>query len=102
MADIKNMGFWISIKDFSFSPSDITLVVGDWITFENSGQNVHKVSGEKWESPDLLPGASSYMGGQTYQKIFDKAGDFQVIDPYYDNMFIKIRVMEEKDYNGLF
>lgn len=93
---VKNMGFWVSVKDFSFSPSEISLIVGDWITFENMGQNVHKVAEGKWESPDLLP--STYGGGQTYQKIFDKIGDFKVIDPYYDNMFIKVRVVKVRDY----
>ena len=94
-----NIGFYAYLKDYSFSPTTLSLLKGDWVTFQNVGQVVHIVKSDFFESPDLLPG-SGFESGQSFQQKFDKVGDFEITDPKYDNMFLKVSVLNEKDYKS--
>jgi len=57
--EIKNMGFYVSIRDYAFMPSSLKLIAGDWVTFENRSTESHKIVFNGKESPELLPSKDS-------------------------------------------
>jgi len=65
----------VSIGDFSFSPSTITVAAGDTVTWTNNGNVGHTVTST---SGNEL-GSSILSHGQTYQHVFHTAGSF----PYH-------------------
>jgi LPXTG-motif cell wall-anchored protein len=64
-AETKN----VSAKDFQFEPKEITVNVGDTITWKNDGASPHTVDADdgSFDSGKLDP-------GQTFSHTFDKAG----------------------------
>jgi LPXTG-motif cell wall-anchored protein len=69
-AETKN----VSVKDFQFDPKEITINVGDTITWKNDGANPHTVTADdgSFDSGNLDAGGS-------FSHTFDKAGTI----PYY-------------------
>lgn len=68
----------VSIKDFQFSPAQITVQKGEKVIWTNTGQTSHTVKFADSESPIL-------KSRETYSKTFDKAGTFNYscgIHPY--------------------
>jgi plastocyanin len=59
----------VSIKDFQFSPAEITIQKGEMVIWTNSGQTSHTVKFADSESPIL-------KSGGTYSKTFNEAGTF--------------------------
>lgn len=61
----------ISIKNFSFSPSDITIKKGTKVTWTNDDQVEHTVTSQDKFDSGLL------AKGQSFSRIFDQAGIFE-------------------------
>ena len=62
-------GAAVAIKNFAFSPSSLTVNVGDKVTFTNNDSTTHTVTGDGFSSGDIAPGAS-------FTNTFTKAGTF--------------------------
>lgn len=63
-------GAQVSISNFAFSPSSVTVKVGESVTWTNNDSPTHTVVGDGGiSSGDLVNGA-------TYSKTFDTAGTF--------------------------
>ncbi len=73
----------INIVDFGFQPADVTIKVGDTVTWTNTGSFTHtSTSGTTTggtRHPDGLWDSGSIPPGQTFSHTFTKAGTF----PYY-------------------
>jgi uncharacterized protein (TIGR03118 family) len=73
----------VSIVDFGFQPADVTIKVGDTVTWTNTGSFTHtSTSGTTTggaRHPDGLWDSGSILPGQTFSHTFSKAGVF----PYY-------------------
>jgi len=61
----------VTIKDFEFTPSAITIKVGDTVTWTNNGPSIHTVTADdgSFDSGDL-------SGGKTFSHTFQTAGTF--------------------------
>jgi plastocyanin len=90
----------VDIQDFSFSPNNVTIKVGQTIVWNNKGPSAHYVVADdgSWNSGQLNPpgGGGGYYpqstSGSTYQHTFDQAGTFTYhcqnhpsSDPQYAN-----------------
>lgn len=62
----------VSIKDFAFSPTSVTINVGDSVTWTNAGPSVHTATGSGFDTGNLSKGGS---GSHT----FSSAGTFSYI-----------------------
>jgi plastocyanin len=73
----------VTIQDFSFSPSTMTIKVGTRVTWTNAGPSSHTTTsdGAVWDSGTLSApsGGGAYGGGTaggTYQVTFTTAGTY--------------------------
>jgi plastocyanin len=62
-------GTAVSIANFAFSPAEVTVKVGDTVTWTNNDSVPHTVTGADFDSGQLVPGA-------TFPHTFTKAGTF--------------------------
>lgn len=62
----------ISIKNFAFSPAELSINKGDLVTWINNDSAAHRISGGGFQSGDLT-------AGQTYGFIFTSSGTFDYI-----------------------
>jgi plastocyanin len=60
----------VSIVDYAFQPADVTISVGESVTWMNRGTATHTVSGDGFDSGNLTT-------GKTYMHAFSQAGSFQ-------------------------
>ncbi len=79
-------GACVTIQDFSFSPSAVTIKVGSAVTWTNNGPASHTTTSNTgvWDSGTLSPpsGAGGYGGGSaggTFQFTFNTPGTY----PYH-------------------
>ena len=61
----------VEIVDFAFEPADLTVKVGDTVTWTNTGDAPHTV---KWDDDE--PESEQLQNGATYERTFDSAGTF--------------------------
>lgn len=73
----------VTIQDFSFSPSSMTIKVGSTVTWSNNGPSSHTTTSDNgtWDSGTLSPpsGGGGYGGGSAgaiYQFTFHTAGTY--------------------------
>ena len=61
----------VDTGDYYFAPSDVTISVGDTVTWTNSSGEAHTVTGDdgSWGTDDLEP-------GQSFSRTFTRAGTF--------------------------
>ncbi len=60
-----------------FIPADVTISVGDTVTWSNDDTAAHTVtSGIASEGPDGIFDSSLFMAGTTFEHTFDEAGEF--------------------------
>ena len=61
----------MTIADFAFDPGDLTVAVGDTVTWTNDDDTDHTVTADDdaFDSGDL-------GGGDTFEQTFDEAGEF--------------------------
>lgn len=72
----------VAIADFSFGPDALTVSVGDTVTWTNSDEATHTVTGREGEtlkSPDLKT-------DEDYAVTFEAAGSFEYICKFHPNM----------------
>ncbi|MCX5645211.1 MAG: TIGR03118 family protein [Phycisphaerae bacterium] len=73
----------VKIVDFGFEPADVTVKVGDTVTWTNTGSFAHTTTSGTTTGgvrhPDGLWDSGSLFSGQTFSHTFTKAGVF----PYY-------------------
>jgi uncharacterized protein (TIGR03118 family) len=73
----------VKIVDFGFEPADVTVKVGDTVTWTNTGSFAHTTTSGTTTGgvrhPDGLWDSGSLFSGQTFSHTFTKAGAF----PYY-------------------
>ncbi len=77
----------VTIKNFAFSPAEITIKVEDTVTWIEQDTVHHTTTGGIFDSGDLGQ-------GQTYSKTFDKAGTYDYTCNYHPNMKGKVIVIE--------
>jgi plastocyanin len=71
----------VSIVDFAFDPADLTVAVGDTVTWTNTGSAPHTV---KWQ--DEEPESQQLESGATYERTFDSAGSFPYVCGIHSQM----------------
>lgn len=69
----------VSIKNFSFSPSDIKVKRGTTVTWKNEDTSTHKIKSDTFESGDITT-------GNTYQFKFEDTGTFNYICSIHPSM----------------
>lgn len=75
----------VTIENFAFSSKEITIKVGDTVTWTQQDAVIHTATGDIWDSGDLNQ-------GQTYSKTFDRAGTYDYHCNYHSTMQGKIIV----------
>lgn len=75
----------VTIKDIAFSPREITIKVGETVTWTQQDSLHHTTTGNIWNSGDL-------GRGQTYSKTFDKTGNYDYRCNYHSYMKGKVIV----------
>jgi plastocyanin len=85
----------VTVQDFSFTPSSVTINVGDTVTWHNSGQAPHNASADdgSFRTPDL-------NNGQSASHTFDSAGTFSYICTIHPNMHGTVRVVLSASGSG--
>jgi plastocyanin len=71
----------VSIVDFAFDPADLTVAVGDTVTWTNTGSATHTV---KWQDDE--PESEQLQSGATYERTFDSAGSLPYICGIHSQM----------------
>lgn len=83
-------GAAVTIVDFAFQPADLTVKVGDTVTWTNTGNAPHTV---KWD--DGTPASDRLTkGGVPYQRTFDTAGTFTYVCGIHGSMKGSITVTQ--------
>jgi YVTN family beta-propeller protein len=77
----------VSITGFAFGPQSLTIRVGDSITWSNDDGPSHTVTFK-----DGSPGAKSLAPGQTFTRVFDKAGTYDYFCSFHPYMTGKVIV----------
>jgi amicyanin len=75
----------VSIKDFQFKPSTVTISKGDTVTWTNMDMVLHDVDFKGSESPELKK-------GETYSKTFNEPGTFDYLCSMHPGMKGKVIV----------
>jgi len=61
-----------------FSPSEVTIGIGDSVTWHNDSTVAHTVtSGNPEDGPDGVFDSSLFMGGDTFSHTFTESGEYQ-------------------------
>ena len=75
----------VEISGFAFKPQEITIKVGETVTWTNQDSALHTVTGEGWDSGD--------MGrGDTYSRTFTAKGTYNYDCTYHPYMTGKVIV----------
>ena len=71
--------FNVSIKDMTFTPTEIKIKVNDQVFWTNNDSVAHKIKGESWGSVKINP-------GEKFVQVFDKAGSYPYICEIHPGM----------------
>jgi plastocyanin len=85
----------VTMGDFFFSPSSVTVAVGDTVTWRNTGEAPHNATADdgSFRTPDLNQ-------GQSASHTFDSAGTFSYICTIHPNMKGTVRVLSASSGGG--
>lgn len=72
----------VDITNFSFSPSSLTVKVGDTVTWENMDSTAHTVTGVSADGPN----SGTLQKGQSYSFQFTKAGTYKYACKFHPSM----------------
>ncbi len=75
----------VNMKNFAFQPRELTIKVGDTVTWTEQDSVSHTTTGDIWDSGTLSQ-------GQTHSKTFDKAGTYDYDCSYHPSMKGKVIV----------
>ena len=78
-------GTAVTIANFAFNPADVTVKVGQSVTWTNNDTTTHTVTGADFDSGPLAPGA-------TYSHTFATAGTFDYHCSIHTSMTGKVTV----------
>src|SRR4051812_33080699 len=78
----------VSIRDFSFQPAEITVHIGDTVTWVNNDSETHAIQGGPMNSPDLAP-------GDRFSFTFQQSGDVNYICRIHTYMSGVVHVVNE-------
>ena len=79
----------VSIVDFAFEPAQLSVKVGDTVTWTNEGSAPHTV---KWSDDE--PESDQLGSGDTYERTFDAAGSYPYVCGIHSQMEGTITVTE--------
>ena len=85
----------VTMGDLFFSPTSVTIAVGDTVTWHNTGQAPHNATADdgSFKTPDL-------NNGQSASETFNQAGTFSYICTIHPNMKGTIRVLSSNSGGG--
>ena len=85
----------VTMGDFFFSPSSVTVAVGDAVTWRNTGQAPHNATADdgSFKTPTL-------NNGQSASHTFTQAGTFSYICTIHPNMKGTVRVLSSSTGGG--
>jgi plastocyanin len=85
----------VTMGDFFFSPSSVTVAVGESVTWRNTGEAPHNATADdgSFRTPDLNQ-------GQSASHTFDSAGTFSYICTIHPNMKGTVRVLSASSGGG--
>jgi plastocyanin len=85
----------VTIRDFEFDPADVTISVGDTVTWTNDGPSTHTATANdgEFDSGQLAP-------GQSYSHTFNQAGTYAYICQIHPNMKGTITVEDTSGGGG--
>jgi plastocyanin len=85
----------VTMADFFFSPSSVTVAVGDTISWRNTGQAPHNATADdgSFRTPDL-------NNGQSASHTFSRTGTFSYICTIHPNMRGTVRVLSSNTGGG--
>ncbi len=69
----------VGATDNAFGPNNVTVSVGDTVTWRNGGQNAHEVNGAAFASGNLDP-------GKTYSWRATRAGTYPYVCRYHQSI----------------
>lgn len=75
----------VSLQNFAFNPSDITVAVGGSVTFTNNDSTTHDIVGDSFDSGQLAPGKS-------FTQTFATAGTFPIHCSIHPSMTAQVTV----------
>jgi plastocyanin len=75
-------GAEVSMEGIKFNPSDVTVKVGDTVTWTNNESVGHDVTADDFKSGD----PAAMQSGDTFQHKFDKAGTFDYVCSVHPGM----------------
>jgi len=81
----------VAIAGFRFNPEQITVNVGDAVTWTNEDEAVHTVT----TTDDGPIDSGDVAGGATYELVFDEAGTFAYICTLHPNMDGTVEVTDQ-------
>ena len=86
----------VSIRDFSFRPPDVSIGIGDTVTWTNDDPTDHTVTAAQpsgaFDSRTLVPGAK-------FSQTFSRAGTYTYFCKLHHNMVGRIRVIDPANPN---
>jgi plastocyanin len=85
----------VTMGDLFFSPTSVSIAVGDTVTWHNTGQAPHNATADdgSFKTPDL-------NNGQSASHTFNQAGTFSYICTIHPNMQATIRVLSSNSGGG--
>jgi plastocyanin len=75
-------GTEVSMEDIQFNPAEVTVSVGDTVTWTNNDSVGHDVTGDSFSSGE--PGGLA--GGDTFERTFEEAGTFDYVCTVHPGM----------------
>lgn len=81
----------VSMKNFLYTPKEVTISVGDKVTWINDDVEPHTVTTADWDS-----GAIDV--GQSYSRVFDTQGTFEILCQFHPDMIGKVTVNPRRGY----
>jgi YVTN family beta-propeller protein len=82
-------GAKVSIRDFAFGPDQVAIRTGDSVTWSNDDGAPHGLGFK-----DGAPGTNELLPGQSFSRVFDKAGVYDYVCSVHPYMTAKVTVSD--------
>jgi len=84
----------VNIADFTYDPQDLTVQVGDTVTWTNNDDVAHTVTAGTPDSPTGEFDSGELQPGDTFSYTFDQAGTFDYFCTLHPDMTASVTVEE--------
>ncbi|NLF12044.1 MAG: cupredoxin family copper-binding protein [Anaerolineaceae bacterium] len=84
----------VNIADFNYDPQDLTVQVGDTVTWTNNDDVAHTVTAGTPDSPMGEFDSGELQPGDTFSYTFDQAGTFDYFCTLHPDMTASVTVEE--------